>query len=686
MDYLQWNDAIASHFFSSEKDGSRVFLYVTPELIEQLGADCAEPLDDFILAALTGPPWVTPTKGFCQKALQTFEGWRDRGLDYPPYITSLALFVLAAGHEGDFAAHAYYPRLWKLLGQDKTKAPPSFTKMYILWSDLEEWSQFDMDGRKGIFYAYLPGDWMHVGLPTAQTLLTEQEINWFPQVFDSANLDPTIEISDDELFMLMAKHGAHYLRPITLKFLRNPKGVHSELRNLLGEVLQDHLHGWHGRVVLESQKKVRAKSLASLVLCCRSIDKVAGQFKMELRCKTAHQLPEEGVHVKAPNAPEEEFEIKSSLMQWSSPLADAQGKCLDPGEIDWTQKFILIDDSEGFEFRLRGKKLRIFISAFSCGFQGYVEVDRIINHKAEFYLFVHNSIQDKIMEWGANGGCEKISLLKFSQGLPESWSVYKVDTIISDAAIKLEFPSLAMPASTRIQFVDGIRVSKGNIFFDFVRPNILVDSCEELTEVICDGKVLSKMDDGLYKLPENLRQGCRYIVDVKSSEQSIAQKSFALESSFSVVNEIEDVGIDEFGLVSKNSSDSKLIISGAYVHGADVPDFVFTVIPELSELAYRKVVLLGRVPGQIVVWPISGELEWQPVWAIIIQGRRNIKTLFCGKDFDSSMPCSRVNLMPSKAVKQWKEILWHKRKRTNAPENKIEQKLWEKYLDIAENV
>src|SRR5207244_433688 len=76
--------------------------------------------------------------GLCKRALRTCLGWRDRELEVPPYLAYLALFVLAAGREGDFASHAYYPRLWDLLGEPDTgRAPPSFDRMFDLWDDLE---------------------------------------------------------------------------------------------------------------------------------------------------------------------------------------------------------------------------------------------------------------------------------------------------------------------------------------------------------------------------------------------------------------------------------------------------------------------------------------------------------------------------------------------------------------------
>jgi hypothetical protein len=59
--------------------------------------------------------------------------WRKRNLQYPPYVGYLAFYVLAAGLEGDFARHAYCPRLRTLLDEPPAVGQyPSFDRMLEL--------------------------------------------------------------------------------------------------------------------------------------------------------------------------------------------------------------------------------------------------------------------------------------------------------------------------------------------------------------------------------------------------------------------------------------------------------------------------------------------------------------------------------------------------------------------------
>jgi len=154
MDYLSWNDLLIKHYFDSSMAGREVLLYVNSEVIETLGQPYGCGVDNFVETVKKGPGWVTKSR-LCQRALQAYDHWRDRGLEYPPYGGYLVLFVLAAVTETDYAPHSYYPGLRKLLGESQDAGMPfQFDSMIYLWNDLEKWSREDkpydlrdMDGR-----------------------------------------------------------------------------------------------------------------------------------------------------------------------------------------------------------------------------------------------------------------------------------------------------------------------------------------------------------------------------------------------------------------------------------------------------------------------------------------------------------------------------------------------------------
>jgi len=293
VDYLAWNYIVASDFFRPEIAGGRVHLYVTEELIAKLGYDRGGGLPDFIKAVKTGPVWVTG-KGICQKALQCLDYWKyQRGRrGYPLYIGYLALFVLAAGIEGDFSSNEYYRRLRTLLGEEsKPGQYPRFNQMKVLWDDLEHWANEDKSGEWGIFNINIAGSWVHVGRPIAQTLLTQEELKALPVIFAEADLDPTALVSEQAIAQSLAKYGRKHLRNRTLRLLEETS-AHDELRQALLERIVDELRDWDGTASLSSDEETQVYGL--LRLCCSKLDQTAGRTTLTLRCSTKHEFPEKG--------------------------------------------------------------------------------------------------------------------------------------------------------------------------------------------------------------------------------------------------------------------------------------------------------------------------------------------------------------------------------------------------------
>jgi hypothetical protein len=207
----------------------------------------------------------------CQKALHCLTTWRLHDFRYPPYLPYLGLFVLAAGKDGDFAPHAYYPRLRELLGEAGCGMYPGFDKMWQLWEDLEQWANEDMHGELGTFTARIAGGWKHVGIPIAQTLLTEHERAALPAVFTAAGLDPTAFPPDSELARLLAAYGNHYLRRRTLSLLEHAAGE-VELMPVLLDIVKEELSRWDGEAGAASNGD--RESVCGNLRLCASIDRV----------------------------------------------------------------------------------------------------------------------------------------------------------------------------------------------------------------------------------------------------------------------------------------------------------------------------------------------------------------------------------------------------------------------------
>src|ERR1043166_6952006 len=209
MNYAEWNIEIAKRFFSPECEGRRVFLSVTKDLIEELGGENGT--RDFIDAVKQGPADASRAGlGLCARILEATMRWRRLGApDIPPYIATLALFVLAAGNddEDESGTQSYHKRLRTLLGEVVSyNHIHRFSECVSVWDDLEVWANHDKGGELGMFRVEFSGEMMHVGIPVSQTMLTEKERSLLPDVFLAAGLDPTIQYSDAHIAKEVAEH------------------------------------------------------------------------------------------------------------------------------------------------------------------------------------------------------------------------------------------------------------------------------------------------------------------------------------------------------------------------------------------------------------------------------------------------------------------------------------------------
>src|SRR5207245_1588538 len=114
---------------------------------------------------------------------------------------------------------------------------PHFEQMQILWRDLEEWSNRDRGGNLGVFTVRTVGKWAHVGIPKAQSLLTEQKRHRLPEIFAAAELDPGSPPTDAQLSHCILRHGQGRIRLRTLKLLAGGIGTDTEARTTLLEIL-----------------------------------------------------------------------------------------------------------------------------------------------------------------------------------------------------------------------------------------------------------------------------------------------------------------------------------------------------------------------------------------------------------------------------------------------------------------
>lgn len=372
MNYAEWNIEIAKKFFSPDCEGRRVFLSVTRDLIEELGGPNGIP--DFINAVKQGPADVSGGGlGLCARILKATKRWRQQGApEIPPYIATLALFVLAASYdkEEESENHGYHKRLRELLGEPEDYQPISkFYDCISIWDDLETWANEDKAGTLGIFRVEFSGKWMYVGIPISQTLLTEKERSSLPDVFSAAGLDPAIQYSDAHIAGEVAEHSRGLLLKRTIKRLNGEGGTEEGFREVLLERLHEELAQWESSGDSELEKDQigsPGKCRPTRVLVCLQYLQVSRTVETRLFFDGRGLNDDSLFNLKSARTGTE-FAVEVERRSWSHPFLIG-GNVAQATELDWQHGDELKGDNTSLRFVFAGGNVRIFESGSEgCG-------------------------------------------------------------------------------------------------------------------------------------------------------------------------------------------------------------------------------------------------------------------------------------------------------------------------------
>ena len=485
--YLRWNNAIAEHFFNPDMAGRSVHLYVNSMLISNLATELGSIAGTFVSTVQEGPPWTT-RQGICQRALQACQDWRVRGLDFPPYIAYLGLFVLAGGTDGDFEPHAYYPRLRDLLGDPGDGMVPSFNRMQELWHDLETWTGLDKAGELGLFDARTIGGHVHIGYPLAQSLLTEQERLALPRVFYKANLDPTSTPPADELARaLRSPVSRNLLRPRTIRHLESQ--YDTNLYRAILDVVADELAEWDGEILDFGQGGRQTRLVSAGLRIGIELDMVARVATASVRCRLKREFPEDGLYLEIPGI-SGQLLAEEYMDGWSLPLLTWEtGEVFDASCLDWSRGIALRTGQAGLQLRLPGRPVRVFIEGISDGIAGLIEIHALPRGQS-FYLAYSEAYWPQLEKW-ATVECRGFEALDGLEGLPIGWRLASISEAVGSENVRHDFPFLSFPASSRLRLVGGIRSSRGNNYFSFAPPDVALEGGPLGADLYCSGVLMT---------------------------------------------------------------------------------------------------------------------------------------------------------------------------------------------------
>lgn len=692
MNYLQWNDLIARKFFNGDMAGREVLIYVNEETINQLGDEQGACIEDFIQCIKVGPDWTTRGE-LCQKALQSYYGWRAKRLEYPPYIAYLAFFVLAATQGGDFDPRAYFPRFWELLGEpDRSGPPPNFYETDALWKDLEKWSGEDKHEELGRFVARIRGGQVHIGRPLSQTLLSDDERKHLPQIFSEAELNPADSPSEEVIRRILLRHGENRLERRTLRLLLTSHGDNIEMMSSLVEFVLSELAEWDGTVpeITLSPETMPSEGIPPGpypphvgLRICLEIDRVSGWIISSLRLRTNRPLPDLGL----------DFEFAGQILSckgavttnWSTKLINYRShpsKPFDASTMDWSKGVRLEDKEKNWQAVLKASSVRLFLQGNREGLSWWVESHHL-ERDCEFMVACHSSRVEVVRRWGSRS-CDRFEQKPF-QGLPNGWSLFEGKGARESCE---NVDALTLSSLLRIHLQSGIKIGRGNTYLKFGPPQIILEGGYGTERVKLNGLELNRESISVpcWRIPVDAPIGTPLNIEVFREEQNPLQRRVIILEEPQLFRTLEDAPWrDGSGQILTDNAHVPSA-RGAVVTGTDPEKGVFP--HALPVYMSHRIVFLGSKPGEIADWPNDAlPVNWQPVWASVKSGRDRWTVYFCGQlGHAETVPVPGNAVDNTRAVKRWKEAIWMRRKKTKEPALRQIRAAWAKYREVAKSV
>lgn len=467
MTFLQWNKAIADHFFNSENAGKHVLLYFTKQdLIKStrkyfdIKSD-EEVWNDFVHAIVFCDKhhvYQTPRCSPIDHPHILWKSWNKE--DTPPFIAYLILFIipLTETYEKEYRANNFYGKVTDFFRRNSIISPVdkidiyNFSTISNLWNELEEWTIITKNCDLGIFELKKFGNpnWIHVGKPFSQCVLPPSAINKLPELFFEAGLIPDSAYSKEEFRKILLKHGAKilWLKESVIELIR--KSDTNELGQSIIEIVNREYKKWTGETHEDEEEGINLRTkrnytVAPLFLQFKVNDN-DGEIKFSFRAYSSNDYPEDLKFG--------EYENLYETNGWSKTL-----------NLEFKETFELKDNFNKWVARFPNRDVRLFVSAGTYQLStGYWIETESLSKTDPMYLLCRNGKQESILEWGKSfrsGNFRKEDL----DGLPEHYALFK---ILNPVASHPDIPLLTLYTEKRIELAGGLKINFRTFINDYL--------------------------------------------------------------------------------------------------------------------------------------------------------------------------------------------------------------------------
>lgn len=542
MNFLQWNNHIAQHFFSPGQAGRDIHLFITKQEIINLARENFNgELDsviweDFLRKLKNGLPGSNGFPDIFDKAIYSFQQWKRPAIKsiegveliYPPYISYLVFTVLPLIEiQGDYNANNYYDRLDDFLTENaiNQNLRGKLKNIDDLWTDLSYWANNLRNGELGVFkeLVFTHKTRRFVYKPFSQCVLPPKSIKKLPEFFYASGLIPKTFYLDEVFKNQLERNGSPILglKQGVIELIK--KASKDEIGQSIIETVKVEFNKWTGEeheIVLKDgvEKTIRKHTVIPLKL----------QFKINEDDKLDFSFRVKYSTEPPPELKLDEFEDIYENENWSRTL-----------QRDFKESFELKDTHNKWVAKFEFRNIRLFIRGgyYQLGNDFWVETEAL-SRVEKMYLLCKNDFKKSIKEW-CEASCAEYKDESTLQNIPLGYSLF---WFRNPQTSHRQFPQLTVYKDKKVSLRIGTGLKIGyRTFLNEMLPEVEIANSDGNEDVYLryEGSetkiVLDKHASlgGIWLLPDNLQLNSGFSIGIENeSTEGYNQKYIIDDVSF----------------------------------------------------------------------------------------------------------------------------------------------------------
>ena len=709
--YKDWNRWLSSYFFNTEKAGLDVLLYISKEIIVEIGRKNDLQITDTITDDDVYCEFLEMVKGYnpyrkkdhhprliCTRAYEVYcENDPDTRLilnetSPPPLLPYLAIFVLAEVESKDeeINDNAYYIRLRTLLGIQADIKFDDFSKMEDLWKILEHWSCITTKGNYGYFHLLNIQGKRHIKYPRSQALLLGDDKDKLPDIFYVAGFELGVLPDEGELCVAVLEYGKKVLHQRTLNLLKKGDYV---LKGRCMELFLQEFEEWDGNPGSDESSNQKVSMVRSRSNIRLSLDIVGNTISFYLRLFENDEFPSGGYFLDMGG--KKTICCRRNNPRWSTRISVANDEPYQ-ASFDWRKDSSFSDSTNGYKAKFKGKNIFVFLKGEKecLPSNEWIEVNSL-GRDDEFILLVHHDKSEEVWRWLEYAN--KRERLAY-QGVPDGWTIF----FGKNPSVEQKPPAgLTIEKSISMVFEGGIKVARKPVTHLYIEnsthfiPKIHLRNIPPGVCVLAlyDNKShqLQEIETCVLKLPDSLPCDKVIRIEVQDENNQILKSKTIQFRKPHLAAEWENVphrnscGEKEQGL--------QQYASGAIVNGISALSEIRTanIHQRIQRWAPNESAkhTLGMKPGQINDKPLQDD-GWKgdAIWGIT----QNTACFLQNEDFLKNEFDIKHDSLDSKGkneqanIELWKKALIECENKEIYPNLRAVKELFNKYITFAKSL